>query len=85
MAESSRPVPPPKRGPLGKLVAAILAFSFWLLPGMPGNILFEWCVDVVVWPEDGPAHGDGRGRTARHGGDSAKGYSSDGLRCLRVK
>jgi len=51
-AEASRPVPPPKRGPLGKRVAAILAFSFWLLPGMLGNILFEWCVDVVVWPGD---------------------------------
>ena len=48
MAEASRPVPPPKRGPLGKLVAAILAFSFWLLLGMLGNILFEWvCMKMV--------------------------------------
>ena len=72
-AEASRPVPPPKRGPLGKLVAALLAFAFWLL-GMLGNILFEWCVDVVVWPEDGPAHGDGRGRTARAGGEFRRGH-----------
>jgi hypothetical protein len=41
---------------LGKLVAALLAFAFWLLLGMLGNILFEWCVDVVVWPGEGPAH-----------------------------
>ena len=74
VAEASRLVPPPKRGPLGKLVAAILAFSFWLLLGMLGNILFEWCVDVVVWPEDGPAHGDGRGRTARAGGEFRRGH-----------
>ncbi len=56
MAESSRPVPPPKRGPLGKLVAAILAFSFWLLLGMLGNIMFEWVCMKTVWPGEGPAH-----------------------------
>ena len=56
MAEASRPVPPPKRGPLGKLVAAILAFSFWLLLGMLGNILFEWVCMKMVWPDEGPAH-----------------------------
>jgi hypothetical protein len=43
VAEASRPVPPPKRGTLGKLVSAILAFSFWLLLGMLGNILRERC------------------------------------------
>ena len=52
MAEASRPVPQPKRGPLGKRVAAILAFSFWLLPGMLGNILFEWVCMKMVWPGD---------------------------------
>ena len=56
MAEASRPVPPPKRGPLGKLVAAILAFSFWLLLGMLGNILFEWVCMKMLWPGEGPAH-----------------------------
>ena len=56
MADASRPVPPPKRGPLGKLVAATLAFSFWLLLGMLGNILFEWVCMKMVWAEDGPAH-----------------------------
>ena len=56
MAEASHPVPPPKRGPLGKLVAAILAFLFWLLLGMLGNILFEWVCMKMVWAEDGPAH-----------------------------
>ena len=56
MAEASRPVPPPKRGPLGKLVAAILAFSFWLLLGMLGNILFEWVCMKMLWPDEGPSH-----------------------------
>jgi integrating conjugative element membrane protein (TIGR03747 family) len=56
VAESSRPVPPPKRGPLGKLVAAVLAFSFWLLLGMLGNIMFEWVCMKTVWPGEGPAH-----------------------------
>ena len=56
MAEASRPVPPPKRGPLGKLVAALLAFAFWLLLGMLGNILFEWVCMKMVWPGEGPAH-----------------------------
>ena len=56
MADASRPVPPPKRGPLGKLVAATLAFSFWLLLGLLGNLLFEWVCMKMVWAEDGPAH-----------------------------
>lgn len=57
MAEpASRPVPPPKRGPIGKLVNAVLAFAFWLLLGMVGNILFEWVCMKIVWPEEGPTH-----------------------------
>jgi len=72
VAEASRPVPPPKRGPLGKLVAAILAFSFWLLLGMLGNILFEWVCMKMLWP--GAQRGDGRGRTARAGEQFRRGH-----------
>jgi len=56
VAEASRPVPPPKRDPLGKLVSAALAFAFWLLLGVLGNILFEWVCMKMVWPEEGPSH-----------------------------
>ena len=57
MAEpASRPVPPPKRGPIGKLVNAVLAFAFWLFLGMVGNVLFEWVCMKTVWPEEGPTH-----------------------------
>lgn len=57
MAEAvSRPAPPPKRGPVGKLINALLAFVFWLALGMVGNILFEWVCMKAVWPGEGPAH-----------------------------
>lgn len=58
MAETAvqRANPPPKRGPVGKLVGAALSFVFWLFVGAVGNVLFEWVDMNVFWPAAGARH-----------------------------
>jgi integrating conjugative element membrane protein (TIGR03747 family) len=58
MAEAAvqRSSPPPKRGPVGKLIGAALSFAFWLFVGALGNVLLEWVGMNVFWPEAGARH-----------------------------
>jgi integrating conjugative element membrane protein (TIGR03747 family) len=55
MAESRPGAATIKRpGPGGRLLIGLLGFTFWLVLGLIGNILFEWVCIGYFWPEEGP-------------------------------
>lgn len=56
MAAQRRPSPPPKRGPVGKLANAALAFTVWIFLGAVGNIVVEWVGMRMIWPQEGARH-----------------------------
>jgi integrating conjugative element membrane protein (TIGR03747 family) len=56
MAAQRRPSPPPKRGPTGKVMDAVLAFALWIALGALANIALEWVGMKFLWPQEGARH-----------------------------
>lgn len=53
-ANAQRPAAPVRRGPVGRLLMGLFAFTFWLVMGLFGNIVLECVMVGWLWPQEGP-------------------------------